>query len=452
MTHSGIHLFGPDGSPVVLAGSSVVAEALGDAIRLAADSESPTVTIVTGPVGTGKTTAASAVQAECEKGNVTPLFLHPRLQLNDYLAGIARAEVDKLIIDGFDEFSDSAQQSISSHLEKIHRGTFLTAAQIGPWIHQEAFRNCRVVNVTSLEDRPEDSLTLVDHLWQQALGVKDVRLTANCEPDAVAQLQKGPWPAGGHSLRRCIELLLQQQQLRGNLQESSLIDPLTEGDVLTAIIEMMREAETDIAQPDVSMVQVVLEGETDEIYMRAASTLFRERFKSDPSEGLAFVAAGTERSGGANAVVKTLISLADRRIPAIGLLDNDGPGREARKTAAKFGAPPVLLPAEFDPLKSPSGQEEVEIEDLVSSDLLDRFYEDHPEFEDDRMRIQKGQRVRVVIGGPHKLECAQWVEANGTFEDVERIAYVILMLREQLNFAMPSDAPDLREWLARLSE
>jgi hypothetical protein len=78
----------------------------------------------------------------------------------------------------------------------------------------------------------------------------------------------------------------------------------------------------------------------------------------------------------------------------------DEPGRTAAKDARRYTRQKVhLLPAEFDPLNAPQGSGKVEIEDLVASAMLQRFYEANPDLEPEE-RTTRGNRIRTVVAGP----------------------------------------------------
>lgn len=450
MSESDLYLFGPKAAPVGLAGISEAIRSLGAQIQRFTKSEEAELFVLQGGSGTGKTTAATAVQAESQQDGVTSIFVNTGTVLSEVLPLIGRGQVERLIVDDFDQLSPKVQESLVLGFAKIRRGSFLTVSAPGPWLHQGAFESAIHEHVPPLETRPEDCTVIANFLWQQILDSPEANLIRNCDASAITQLERGPWTQGTHSLRRCLELLAEQQALRGSLQDERLTVSLYDGDILAAMVEVIRET-SDVTQVhDRSLTRVIVEGDTDRVYLIAAAAVGHRNWGVDPLRGLLVEPAGSDREGGANAVVKSLIALGTQRFPAFGLLDNDGPGREARKTAGKFGLLPVLLPREFDRLQSPSGQEEVEIEDLVDPGLLDRFYEEHEQYAQERTRIEKGRLVRIVVGGAHKMECAEWVANHATLEDIERILYVIYVIRDQLKFTRTESEPDPHEWLDRL--
>lgn len=450
MPNSNLFWFGPDDAPVGLAGVSPQFKAVVEEVKRFSESGANRLSLLSGGRGTGKTAAAVAVQAESETNGVVCSFLNPGSEMPDHLPRINRGEIGRLIVDGFDELPSTVRESIVKAFTRIPGGCFLTISELGPWIHQEDFHSASHLHLPPLEDRPEDCAPLAEFLWKQVLGNEDAELVRQCDESAVNQLQRGPWIEGVRSLRRCLELLAEQQSTRGTLQEGELITRLNEADLLTALVEMIRESTEQSLGIDRSVTRIVVEGETDQVYLQTAATLCEREWGTNPLEGLLVEPAGADREGGADAVVKTLIALSTQQIPAIGILDNDLPGREARKTAGKFGPPPLLLPKEFDRLAVPPGQDEVEIEDLVALSLLERFYEENEHFMEGRTRIEMGRRVRIVVGGPHKLECSEWVAANATLDDVERILYIIFLIRDKLRFARPAAIPELADWLDRL--
>ena len=151
-------------------GSSTTLTSLVERIRSSAAGEGTGLFLLSGGVGTGKTTASVApFQAESE----------PRIQWHAHFSSLGSricpsifsgwsvGEVDRLVIDGFDDLSPTARTSLIGSFRKARRGCFLTVTDEGPWIHQDEFQGIDRLYLEPLEDRPEDLEAVAEYLWRQ---------------------------------------------------------------------------------------------------------------------------------------------------------------------------------------------------------------------------------------------------------------------------------------------
>ena len=158
--------------------------------------------------------------------------------------------------------------------------------------------------------------------------------------------------------------------------------------------------------------------------------------------------AGEGRGGGARAVWLRLIKLVANSVECIGLFDNDDVGRKEAAAGRNLGLLVDLLPPGFDRLGLAPDQRTVEVEDLLSIELLDRFYDDHPDLEPEEIRWRSGGSWRVAPRGEDKERLANWATDEMRLKDCSRLLYVFCIVRKRLGLPIPRD--DLDSWLATL--
>ena len=82
--------------------------------------------------------------------------------------------------------------------------------------------------------------------------------------------------------------------------------------------------------------------------------------------------------------------------------------------------------------------------------MLERFYIENPELEPEERTI-RGVLKRVVVAGSDKDVAAGWIDQHASFDDMEKIVYVICMMRQSIGLPLPGACPPLPEWLRELA-
>jgi hypothetical protein len=361
---------------------------------------------------------------------------------------IARGEIDFVIVDDYDSLTPGVARSVHETAATLSIGFLITASTPGPWIHQAPFNATPAIRLRHLDERREDILPLAELFWEEVVG-HGAELLAHCDDACRQQFEAGPWPLSSHSLRRCIELLVENCLASGALQGSQLLQTLSNVEIQDAILGVLRETLTIGPEQDLSSFVLVVEGETDVTYLKTAAHLCIAEFQHDPLSEIEVVPAGQGRDGGATNAVATLIRLAAEGRTAIGLFDNDELGERGKKDARKFGQRGLTLPAEFAPFQGPAGRQEFEIEDLLPSGLLMRFYDENPELSWES-RTERDNQMQIVIKGVDKEGFSQWVTQHVSFNDIIRIAYVLYWIRDEVGLHVPDTIPDRKSWLRDL--
>lgn len=395
--------------------------------------------VISGPPGVGKSLVATSAQAQAAAYEIEHLFVNPGTEPGDVARACRNDSLQFLVVDDFDRCRESVQKLIKDYAPALPLGAFVTATHLGIWIQQEPFVKACRIELCPLEQRAEDVVGVADRVWAEIVG-PDVPLSSECDRSALEQLEAGPWPSGGSSIRRCLELLRDRLLTEGVLQGTELIRRLTNVEIQTALLEMIREQDVPHQDMTHSSAHLVVEGQTDVTYLVAAARLSAENHSHDPLEGILLVDAA-----GATNVVARLISFDQQGLVAIGVFDRDEMGIRGKKYAESFGQTALVLPPEMNPLGD-GAPDEFEIEDLIPSELLERFYEENPEHQMDS-RIQRGGMVRIIVGGPHKQECADWVADHASYEDLQKFSCLLYMTRDRLRLSSPNHIPDRKEWL-----
>jgi hypothetical protein len=213
----------------------------------------------------------------------------------------------------------------------------------------------------------------------------------------------------------------------------------------------MRQARDALPTPSVEPTKAVLvvEGETDVIYLRHAAMLAEKKNGWQLLDGLDVQSAGAGREGGGIAAVERVAELRRDGISVLGLFDYDTSGRDAFEAAGRQRLERLLLPMQFDPLHRDPVEARVEIEDLLPVDMLARFYSTHESLSPEEKHWRRGN-WRIVPLGADKDTLVNWVGEVAGFEDMERFIYVLAQVRQKLKLRCP-DGVMAKSELARLA-
>jgi hypothetical protein len=438
------HLFGSPESPVVVAALDERTLAVCSAIRSLCRGERTSVFTV-GPSGGGKSLFLSAALAEADENGIVALTVSPTSQPETMMRDLGRGEVQLLAVHRFDELGQGVRNSIVENRARASAGVFATAQRL-PAAAESALTNDDMVLVLpALEERPRDVVAIAQLFWPQACGVES-DLAANCSPAAIDSLCRGPHADGVTSLREAIGRLATALITAGVLNEGRFLRPVEAYDINEALLAAMRERVYGTAEARTAAV-IVVEGDTDVVYLRAAAERAAEAWDWDLLAGCEVRAAGQARGGGADAVWPRLLELRANSVDCVGLFDNDKSGRQSAKQAGVRSLPSELLPEHFDRLRLDDEERALEIEDLVNIRVLDAFYQCHPHLAPEDVRWRSGA-WRVVPRGADKDVVTGWVTKNMTLHDCERLVYVLCLLRRRLG--MPIPRSDLDAWRREL--
>lgn len=197
--------------------------------------------------------------------------------------------------------------------------------------------------------------------------------------------------------------------------------------------------------------RLFVEGETDQRMFQLAAQQAHSRLQVDLLKGITINPLGEGREGGTSQLISVVTEHRTNKVKDIFLFDNDDSGREAVKKAGTMDQRCLLLPREFSRRPEVGDSVEVEIEDLLSVDCLDKFYESHPHVSPELETIYyKKDGRRIVVCGSDKERLVDWVGQNATYEDLERIVYVLCWIRLELGLSVEKDRKDLEAWKREL--
>jgi hypothetical protein len=186
-------------------------------------------------------------------------------------------------------------------------------------------------------------------------------------------------------------------------------------------------------------VNVLVEGETDRDYLELADACHcRERGRPSQLQGLHIVPAGPGRLGGARAAACRLVTMRQvahgQTTQVLALFDHDAIGRRTAEHLAGLGLQKnqhfLLLDPADSPVPLDGGLVDVEIEDLLSVDLLCRLAAALPHTVHRRMTDKDGIPLRFTWHGDHKGEMVGFCRQHATAVDVERLVALLRRLRK----------------------
>lgn len=440
------HAFGSEESPVVIAALDPRTVGICDAIRGLCSGRRQQIVAI-GPAGSGKSLLLSALIAEAAEAGLPLHSVSPTTEAAGVLRDLARGEVGLLVVHRLDELSAGVRSAVLENRSRCSTGIIATAERVtAATLSALADPHDLVAHLAPLEDRAADVPVIAQLLWPD-LCAAESDLIGNCNAAAVESLIRGPHPQGVTSLRAALAQLADALIADSSLQEGRFRRHVEGRDVDDALFAVYRSQYSVPAATSPAAV-IVVEGSTDAAYLNAAAHCAERAWAWQLLDGCEVRPSGDERSGGADAVWQRLTELRASIAESVGLFDNDQPGRRAYNRARDQALLVELLPAEFDRLRLDSEDRSVEIEDLLDTAILDRFFMEHPTFEPEEVRWRNGQ-WRIVPRGEDKGDVADWVSTAMDVEHCERIVYVLCALRRRLGMPIPREDLDL--WRADLS-
>jgi hypothetical protein len=122
------------------------------------------------------------------------------------------------------------------------------------------------------------------------------------------------------------------------------------------------------------------------------------------------------------------------------LFDNDESGREAGALISKLGQRSLILPLQ---LAASASEDNIEIEDLVSVECLDQFYEGECNLSPESELLVYGtnERRRLVVRGIDKEQLVQWMQNNAKLDDVQNLVRLLKHVRWMFGLAYGEELP-----------
>jgi hypothetical protein len=438
--------FGPPESPVVVAAIEPQTVAVCNALRDLLAGRQRRIFVV-GPAGSGKSVFLSALMAEAEERHIPMMTVPAASNPTDLPRMLARGNVELLGVYELDRLSPGIRSAVIDNRAMINMGLFASAEQLSTvTLASLAEDDDVVVVIPPLDERGADVLVLAQLLWPNVCGAES-DLLANCLDGAAENLCRGPYAEGAASLRSTLERLADALIASGDLVGGGFRRCVEAQDISHAILAAIRAQRSTSFPVSVSAV-VIVEGSTDVTYLVRAAQLAESELGWRLLDGCDVRSAGEGRAGGARAVWQRLIELVANSVECVGLFDNDEVGRKEAAAGRGLGLRVELLPPGFDRLDFAPDQRTVEVEDLLSIELLDRFYDQHPDLEPEEIRWRAGGLWRVVPRGEDKECLANWVTDEMQLEDCSRLLYVLCVVRKRLGMPIPRE--DLDPWQATL--
>lgn len=438
--------FGPSDSPVIVAALDPTTLAACQALRSLLEDQ-PLRIFVFGPTGCGKSLLFAALIAEAQERGIPMTAVSVGSDARDLPRNLARRSVSLLDIDRLDQLSSGIRSSVIDNRGSLTVGLFATAEQLSAvTVASLTGDNDIVIEIPPLEQREADVLVIAQLLWPSACGA-DSDLLGNCSDEAAENLCRGPYFEGATSLRSALEQLANALIASGDLLDGEFRRNVEAQDISSAVLASVRAQDSRPPAMPVPAV-VIVEGSTDVTFLARAAQLGESELGWQLLNGFEFRPGGEARSGGASAAKRMLFELAGRSIDCLGLFDNDDVGRREATAGRDLGLQVELLPPQFDRMAFVSEPHTVEIEDLLSIDLLDRFYERHHDLRPEEIRWRFDGRWRIVPRGVDKEQLANWAMEEMQLKDCHRLLYVVCLVRKRLGLPVPR--ADLESWLSEL--
>jgi hypothetical protein len=440
------HRFGPPDSPVIFASLDPRTLDVTKALRDLMSGQSLRIFVV-GPIGSGKSQLLAALIADAQERGIPMTDVSPGSDVRALPRNLNQGKISLLAIDKLDQLSSGIRSAVIENRGLCTVGLFATAETLSAVTLASLVEdNDLYMVMPPLEEREADVLVIAQLLWPSVCGAES-DLLGNCSDDAAENLCRGPYFEGATSLRLALEQLADALIASGDLLDGEFRRNVVAQDMIQAVLASVR---AQGSRPPVTAVPavVVVEGSTDSRFLVRAAQLAESERGWQLLDGCRILPSGEGRSGGARAVWQKLIELVAGSIDCVGLFDNDDVGRREAAAGKALGLPVELLPAQFDRLALVPEQRTVEIEDLLSIDLLDRFYNQHRDLEPEEIRWRSGGRWRIVPRGLDKEQLANWAMEEMQLKECLRLLYLLSFLRKRLGLPIPHS--DLGAWLSDL--
>jgi len=422
--------FGSGGVPVPLVAASPemrqICGLLDDLLR-----NSTRYALIHGPRGSGKSSVISAAQAALADAEVEYQQVFPDDDYRTFMTRLAAEPTDAVIlIDDCGRLPTPTFRRLVELRGQCRRGMLMTTAKVASEIsilfdgEQDFY-----IRLPPIQARPDDLLLLGSLIWERLAGFEN-DLASSCDDMAVEAFLAAVYPNGAWSLEETLN------EVYALLEDGAPAPTRISYHDLAPIF--MRHARDALPTPPIEPTKAILvvEGETDVIYLRHAAALAEEKNGWQLLDGLDVQPAGAGREGGGIAVVQRVAELRRDGISALCLFDYDTSGRDAFETASRQNLERLLLPTNFDPLHRDAAEARVEIEDLLPVDMVARFYAAHESLSPEEKHWRLGD-WRIVPRGVDKHTLATWVSEVAGFEDMERFIYVLGQVRHRLKLPCP---------------
>jgi hypothetical protein len=181
---------------------------------------------------------------------------------------------------------------------------------------------------------------------------------------------------------------------------------------------------------------VIVEGETDGEYFRIADLKYQEKHGKSLLDGIRVIPGGLGRAGGCKAVARRMVAvkeaLSNKKTGVLAVLDNDAIGISIKKALDELGyhnkKDYLILDRSNFPIRDYDGPLEVEIEDLLSQNILERYRESNSKACE--AVIDYGKRGRKLKWrGEFKDEMVDFIRENANLDDVTLIINLLKQIR-----------------------
>ncbi|MFC7276051.1 hypothetical protein ACFQS1_18820 [Paractinoplanes rhizophilus] len=402
--------------------------------------------LVQTPTGGGKSTLIAAALAAFAEWEVPYEQIQADQPVGLVMKQLSLGKLDAIVVvDDCDKLQASTLHQLVANRRKC-RGIFLTATKVGSETSSALDGEYdHYLRVPHLDRRPDDLLLVAAMIWSR---MSMPPLADACDESFTEVVLQGTYARGAWSIEAILTSMAELLETSGDLAGGHFNRKITSGDFMPHLLRLFREQTEQSAVAPTDAILVV-EGETDEMYLRRAAELATEEQGWTLLDGLQ-IESPTGRTGGGSAVVDRLLDLRRDGIAGIGLFDRDPPGSAAMDIARKHDLKRYQLLPKFDPLDRGDEGALVEIEDLLPVELLSRYYQERPDLSAEERHWRLG-RWRIVPLGKDKGDLAAWVCSVATYADLERYVYLLVVVRQKLGLPCPTELPD-KPWLSRLQQ